>query len=72
MPSAFGVPINSCSRFNLHDRHYNLSQFKGKAKALTRTYAFLATILSYGNAEWEALSIFLNLLIPKHAPPRHA
>src|ERR1019366_3939462 len=44
--------------------------FKGKAKGFTRTYDFLASILPYTNREWEKLSIFLNLLIPKlPAPP---
>jgi type I restriction enzyme R subunit len=37
--------------------------FKGKAKAFVRSYDFLATILSYDNAEWEKLSIFLTLLV---------
>lgn len=44
--------------------------FKGKAKAFTRTYNFLATVLPYGNADWEKLSTFLNFLVPKlPAPP---
>jgi len=43
--------------------------FKGKAKAFTRTYDFLATILPYGVSEWEKLSIFLNFLIPKLPAP---
>jgi type I restriction enzyme R subunit len=43
--------------------------FKGKAKAFTRTYDFLATILPYGIQEWEKLSIFLNFLIPKLPAP---
>lgn len=44
--------------------------FKGKAKAFTRTYEFLASILPYTNAEWERLSIFLNFLIPKLPAPK--
>ncbi|MDD5198211.1 MAG: type I restriction endonuclease subunit R [Terrimicrobiaceae bacterium] len=44
--------------------------FKGKAKAFTRTYDFLATILPYGVQEWEKLSIFLNFLIPKLPAPK--
>lgn len=44
--------------------------FKGKAKAFTRTYDFLGSILPYGNAEWEKLSILLNLLIPKLPAPK--
>jgi type I restriction enzyme R subunit len=43
--------------------------FKGKAKAFTRTYQFLASVLPYTNAEWEKLSIFLNFLIPKLPAP---
>ena len=43
--------------------------FKGKAKAFVRTYGFLASILPYSNADWEKLSIFLNLLIPKLPAP---
>jgi type I restriction enzyme R subunit len=44
--------------------------FKGKAKAFVRTYSFLSSILPYNNAEWEKLSIFLNLLIPKLPAPK--
>ncbi len=44
--------------------------FKSKAKAFVRTYGFLASILPYGNAEWEKLSIFLNMLIPKLPAPK--
>ena len=44
--------------------------FKGKAKAFIRTYGFLATILPYGSAEWEKLSIFLNFLVPKLPAPK--
>lgn len=43
--------------------------FKGKARAFTRTYGFLAAILPYTNAEWEKLSIFLNFLVPKLPAP---
>jgi type I restriction enzyme R subunit len=44
--------------------------FKGKAKAFTRTYDFLASILPYTNADWEKLSIFLNFLISKLPAPK--
>jgi type I restriction enzyme R subunit len=44
-------------------------EFKGKAKAFTRTYGFLSSILPYTNAEWEKRSIFLNFLIPKLPAP---
>jgi type I restriction enzyme R subunit len=44
--------------------------FKGKGKAFARTYAFISSILSYTNAEWEKLSIFLNFLLPKLPAPR--
>ncbi len=45
-------------------------EFKGKAKAFVRTYAFLSCILPYTNAQWEKLSIFLNFLIPKLPAPK--
>ncbi len=45
-------------------------KFKSAAKSFVRTYGFLGAILPYGNAEWEKLSIFLNLLIPKLPSPR--
>ncbi|MFO1081256.1 MAG: type I restriction endonuclease subunit R [Reyranellaceae bacterium] len=44
--------------------------FKGKAKAFVRTYAFLSSILPFTNAGWEKLSIFLNFLIPKLPAPQ--
>lgn len=46
--------------------------FKGKAKAFTRTYGFLSAILPYTNADWEKLSIFLNFLISKLPAPEEA
>ena len=45
-------------------------KFKSAAKVFVRTYGFLGAILPYGNADWERLSIFLNLLIPKLPSPR--
>lgn len=45
-------------------------KFKSAAKSFVRTYGFLGTILPYGNVDWEKLSIFLNLLIPKLPSPR--
>ena len=44
--------------------------FKGKAKAFTRTYSFLASILPYTNADWEKLSTFLAFLVPKLPAPK--
>jgi type I restriction enzyme R subunit len=44
--------------------------FKGKAKAFIRIYGFLSSILSYKNAEWEKLSIFLNFLVSKLPAPK--
>ena len=44
--------------------------FKGGAKRFVRTYAFLASVLPYTNAEWEKRSIVLNFLIPKLPSPR--
>ena len=44
-------------------------EFKGSAKAFVRTYAFLSSILPFGNTGWEKRSIFLNFLIPKLPAP---
>lgn len=44
--------------------------FKGKAKTFCRTYSFLGTVLSFGSRDWEKLSIFLNLLLPKLPAPK--
>ena len=43
--------------------------FKGKAKAFTRTYGFLSSVLPYNNVEWEKHSIFLNFLVSKLPAP---
>lgn len=45
-------------------------KFKSAAKSFVRTYGFLGSIFPYGNVDWEKLSIFLNLLIPKLPSPR--
>ncbi|MBE0613811.1 MAG: type I restriction endonuclease subunit R [Burkholderiales bacterium] len=44
--------------------------FKGKAKVFCRTYSFLSSVIPYSNAEWEKLSIFLDLLTPKLPAPK--
>jgi type I restriction enzyme R subunit len=44
--------------------------FKAKAKVFCRTYSFLSSVIPYSNAEWEKLSIFLNLLTPKLPAPK--
>jgi type I restriction enzyme R subunit len=44
--------------------------FKGKAKVFCRTYEFLSSVIPYSNAEWEKLSIMLNLLTPKLPAPK--
>jgi len=44
-------------------------EFKASAKGFVRTYGFLGAILPYGNPEWEKLSIFINLLLPKLPSP---
>lgn len=45
-------------------------EFKGKGKAFSRTYDFLASILPFNNAEWEKLTIFLSFLVPKLPAPK--
>jgi type I restriction enzyme R subunit len=44
--------------------------FKGKAKVFCRTYDFLSSVIPYTNAQWEKLSIFLDLLTPKLPAPK--
>ena len=44
-------------------------EFKSAVKGFVRTYGFLGAILPYGNVEWEKLSIFLTLLLPKLPTP---
>ena len=44
--------------------------FKGKAKVFCRAYDFLASVIPHTNAEWEKLSILLNLLTPKLPAPK--
>jgi type I restriction enzyme R subunit len=44
-------------------------EFKANAKDFVRLYNFLGAILSYGMPEWEKLSIFLTLLLPKLPAP---
>ncbi|MGV8907207.1 MAG: type I restriction endonuclease subunit R [Acetobacterium sp.] len=44
-------------------------EFKSSAKVFVRTYGFLGAVLPYGKFEWEKLSIFLNMLIPKLPSP---
>jgi type I restriction enzyme R subunit len=43
---------------------------QGQGQGVLRTYDFLATVMPYTNAEWEKLSIFLNLLVPKLPAPK--
>jgi type I restriction enzyme R subunit len=45
-------------------------EFKSAAKGFVRTYGFLGAILPYGNPEWEKLSIFMTLLLPKLPSPK--
>ena len=56
------------------ERYTDLSEddqveFKGGAKAFTRTYAFLSQIMDIRRREWEELATFLRFLIPKLPAP---
>lgn len=63
--------LDACvDAYNNHLDEDGQVDFKGKAKAFTRTYDFLASILPYTNPAWEKLSILLNLLIPKLPAPK--
>ena len=46
------------------------TDFKGKARMFCRTYNFLSSIIPYCRAEWEELSILLDLLLPKLPAPQ--
>jgi type I restriction enzyme, R subunit len=62
--------LNECvAAYSLRLEEDGQVDFKGKAKAFTRTYDFLGSVLPYTNARWEKLSILLNLLIPKLPAP---
>ena len=45
-------------------------EFKGGAKAFTRTYSFLSQIMDIRRKEWEELATFLTFLIPKLPSPQ--
>jgi len=63
--------LDSCAAvYKAFDSEDDKIKFKSAAKSFCRTYGFLGAILPYGNAEWEKLSIFLNLLIPKLPAPQ--
>ena len=62
--------LDACAARYKHLDVDDMIAFKSSAKAFVRTYGFLGAILPYGNAEWERLSVFLNLLIPKLPSPR--
>lgn len=61
--------LDSCTALYKELDSEGQCKFKGAAKSFVRTYAFLGAILPYGNPNWEKLSIFLNLLIPKLPSP---
>jgi type I restriction enzyme R subunit len=62
--------LDTCVAQYLHLDEDGQVDFKGKAKSFVRSYEFLGSILPYTNAEWEKLSIFLNMLIPKLPAPK--
>ena len=62
--------LDACTAIYIQLETDDQIKFKSAAKAFCRTYGFLGAILPYGNADWERLSIFLNLLIPKLPSPR--
>ena len=62
--------LDACTAIYMQLETDDQIKFKSAAKAFCRTYGFLGAILPYGNADWERLSIFLNLLIPKLPSPR--
>lgn len=62
--------LDACvARYLAHLDEDGQVDFKGKAKAFARTYDFLASVLPYTNRDWEKLSIFLNMLVPRLPAP---
>ena len=62
--------LDECAKRYIDDLDEDAQvKFKGGAKSFLRTYDFLASILPYTNADWERLSIFLNLLVSKLPEP---
>ena len=61
--------LDSCAKLYKSIDEDAQIEFKSSAKAFVRTYGFLGAILPYGNPEWEKLTIFLNLLLPKLPSP---
>ena len=62
--------LDSCvAMYNQLDENSQI-EFKSSTKGFVRTYGFLGAILPYGNPEWEKLSIFMNLLLPKLPSPK--
>ncbi len=69
--TAIDPPLDACvATYNEDLDEDEQVAFKGNAKAFTRTYGFLATILPYSNPDWEKLAIFCDFLIPKLPAPR--
>jgi type I restriction enzyme, R subunit len=63
--------LDACVAVYILELHEDAQvDFKGKAKAFTRTYGFLSSILPYSDVDWEKLSIFLSFLIPKLPAPQ--
>ena len=67
--STFEPVLEECVERYIEMSEDEQVKFKGSAKSFTRLYAFLSQILPYSNVNWEKLSIFLNLLIPKLPAP---
>ena len=61
--------LDLCTNFYKQLDEDSQIEFKSSAKGFVRTYGFLGAILPYGNPEWEKLSIFINLLLPKLPSP---
>jgi len=63
--------LDACVAVYVHNLDEDAQiDFKAKAKTFVRTYSFLSSIIPYSNAEWEKLSILLNLLTPKLPAPK--
>jgi len=57
--------INRCVELFKILEYDDKVEFKKSAEGFIRTYNFLFSILPYGSSDWEKLSRFLTLLVPK-------
>ena len=64
--SELDPPLDACAeKFKRYLDEDDQVKFKSNARSFVRAYNFLSQIMPASNRDWETLSIFLRLLIPK-------